>query len=170
MSGILLRLPREALRAALRHPLDGCQSCAGGMCLQYIVSTIPEASPPQGFVSLTNLSCSMFTPYSFLPTSPLTVSQFITDIALLLMGQLVVTISAIVVFFYFGILLYIDVIYTRSLFGVFYIYNQFNSNYTIQYCFNYLFISKEQFVYSIIISFRYILLYLLLIITKYICP
>ena len=72
LSGILLRSPREALRAALGHPSDGCRSRAGGTCPQYIVSTIPEASPPQGFVSLTNLSCSTFTPYSLLPTSPLT--------------------------------------------------------------------------------------------------
>ena len=44
MSGILLQSPQEALRAALRHPSDGCRSRAGGTCLQYIVSTIPEAS------------------------------------------------------------------------------------------------------------------------------
>ena len=31
--GILLRSPWEALRAALRHPSDGCQSRAGGTCL-----------------------------------------------------------------------------------------------------------------------------------------
>ena len=74
MSGILLRSLWEALRAALGHPLDGCRLCAGGTCLQYIVSTIPEALPPQGFISFTNLSCSTFTPYSPLPISPLTIS------------------------------------------------------------------------------------------------
>ena len=74
MLGILLQSPQEALRAALRHPLNSCRLRAGGTCLQYIVSTIPEALPPQGFVSFTNLSCSMFTPYSLLPTSPLTLN------------------------------------------------------------------------------------------------
>ena len=67
--GILLRSPQEALRAALRHPLDGCRLYAKGTCPQYIVSTIPEALPPQGFVSFINLSCSTFTPYSLLPIS-----------------------------------------------------------------------------------------------------
>ena len=69
--GILLRSPQEALRAALGHPSDGCRSRTKGMCPQYIVSTIPKALPPQGFISLTNLSCSTFTPYSPLPISPL---------------------------------------------------------------------------------------------------
>ena len=47
MSGILLRLPREALRAALRHPSDGCRSRAGGT-----VPVVYSLHDPRGLTSL----------------------------------------------------------------------------------------------------------------------
>ena len=72
-----MQSPQEALRGALRHPLDGCRSRAGGTCLEYIDLLDPKGLTSSRICLLYNLSCSIFTPYSPLPISPLIFKSFL---------------------------------------------------------------------------------------------